>query len=91
MKKIIIVGSGFHAKVITDEIIRAKKYKILGYIDPFKKKGNPIKPFYDKLEMLGGFEYFNKKIDFEAIIAIGSNHKRLAVYKKIIKVKKNIK
>ena len=42
MKKIIIIGSGFHAKVVADEIIKTKKYKILGFLDQSKKKGKII-------------------------------------------------
>ena len=38
MKKIIIFGSGAHAKVIFHEIQNLKKYKILGFVDETKKK-----------------------------------------------------
>ncbi len=38
MKKILILGSGSHSKVIFSEIINLKKYKIIGFIDENKKK-----------------------------------------------------
>ena len=42
MKKIVIFGSGCHAKVVFSEIIKLKKYKFIGFVDNFapKKKNN---------------------------------------------------
>lgn len=42
MKKIIIIGSGGHAKVLT-EILYAnpEEYKVLGIVNPFQKKEQP--------------------------------------------------
>jgi hypothetical protein len=37
MSKIIIIGTGGHSKVVTDEISRLKKFKIIGDIDEKKK------------------------------------------------------
>ena len=91
MNKIVIVGLGAHAKIIADEINREKKYKILGFIDAFNKKTSFINPFYNKLKVLGGLEYFKKKKEFSVIIAVGSNHERFSIYKKIVKIKSNIK
>ena len=42
MNKIVIFGSGGHAKVIFSEVIKLKKFKFLGFIDNFKKKGEVI-------------------------------------------------
>ena len=39
MKKLFIIGSSGHAKVIIDIIMKEKKYKIVGLIDDFKKAG----------------------------------------------------
>jgi FlaA1/EpsC-like NDP-sugar epimerase len=36
--RIIIFGSGGHAKVIFSEGIKLKKFKFLGFVDDFKKK-----------------------------------------------------
>lgn len=90
MKKIIIVGLGSHAKVIADEISRNKKYKILGFIDAYKKN-SLVRLFYKSLKVLGGLDFFKKKIKFETVIAIGSNHERFSIFKKLKKIKKNIK
>ena len=38
MVNIVIFGSGDHAKIVFSEIIKLKKYKILGFVDNFKKK-----------------------------------------------------
>ena len=85
MKKIIIVGSGFHAKVVADEIIKTKNYKLVGFLDINKKKGN-IVISSPKLKILGNLDYL-KKLKYEVIIAIGSNHKRLKKFQKIKKKK----
>ena len=42
MNKIVIFGSKHHAKVIFSEVIKLKKFKFLGFIDDFKKKGELI-------------------------------------------------
>ena len=86
MKKIIIVGSGFHAKVVADEIIKTKKYKLLGFLDINKKKGQTVITS-PKIKILGKLDYL-KRSKYEVIIAIGSNHKRLKIFEQI-KKKKN--
>ena len=48
MKKIIIFGSGDHAKVLLTEILKLKRYNFLGFCDEKKKK--KTRPFY-KLEI----------------------------------------
>ena len=42
MKKIIIFGSGDHAKVLLNEILKLKKYNFLGFCDEKKKKNKII-------------------------------------------------
>ena len=42
MIKIVIFGSGSHAKVIFSEVIKLKKFKFLRFVDDFKKKGELI-------------------------------------------------
>jgi sugar O-acyltransferase (sialic acid O-acetyltransferase NeuD family) len=85
-KKIIIIGYGSHAKVIFSEIIKLKKYKIAGFIDPFSKaeyheyKNKRIKIFREIKEL-----QINNLL---AIIAIGNNFKRKKVFNEI--KKKNI-
>ena len=44
MKKIVIFGSGCHAKIVFSEILKLKGYKILGFVDDFApKKKNSCK------------------------------------------------
>ena len=45
MKKILIIGSGTHAKVILSEIIQIKGYRIIGFIDEYLKKGTIIESY----------------------------------------------
>ena len=49
MKKILILGSGSHSKVIFSEIINLKKYKIIGFIDENKKKNKKIISYKKKI------------------------------------------
>ncbi len=38
MKKIVIFGSGCHAKVVFSELAKLKKYEVLGFVDNFFTK-----------------------------------------------------
>ncbi len=89
MKKIIIIGSGFHAKVVADEIFKTKKYKIAGFLDENKKKGK-IVISSPRLKILGKLDYL-KKAKCEIVIAIGSNHKRLKIFEEVKKKKIKVK
>ena len=40
MKKILIFGSGPHARVILSEIIQMKGYSVIGFVDEVIKKAN---------------------------------------------------
>ena len=42
MKKIIIFGSGDHAKVVLNEILKLKKYNFLGFCDENEKKNKIV-------------------------------------------------
>ena len=48
MKKILIIGSGDHSKVILAEIIQTKQYQIIGFVDEKKKKGTTIETFRNR-------------------------------------------
>ena len=37
MDKIIIISTGGHSKVVSDEIEKLKKFRIIGFIDEKKK------------------------------------------------------
>lgn len=82
MKKIYILGSGGHAKVVTDIIFKINKsngikYKILGYFDD-----NPKVEEIFGIPVLGKINDLKNIIqeDDNVIIAIGSNHIRKHIY-----------
>ena len=64
MKKILILGSGSHSKVIFSEIINLKKYKIIGFIDENKKKNKKIISYKKKDYKILGKIIDIKKINF---------------------------
>ena len=78
MKKLVIFGSGGHAKVIFSEVMKLRKFQFLGFVDDFKKKGELVvrlnnKNFYN----LGNIKQVindNKKIN--GIIGVGLNRIR---------------
>ena len=89
MKKIIIIGSGFHSKIVYDEISRQKKYKVLGYLSNDHKKNHSIK----KVVYLGKIADLKKiKLkNFFCIIAVGQGDVRETIFKEINKLKIKIK
>jgi len=94
MIKIVIFGSGGHAKVIFSEIIKLKKFKFLGFVDDYKKKGELIislkKKNYYNLGSINGV--LNKKgINFKGIIGVGFNFVREKIFKDIKKINNNFK
>lgn len=83
MKKIVVIGSSGHAKVVLDIIEKQNLYQVVGLIDSFRAVGE---------ETLGypviGCESDLPKLMVEhsiegAIIAIGDNSVRERVYKKV--------
>ena len=86
--KILIFGSGVHAKVIFSEIIKLKKFEFLGFADDFKKKGEFIlslnkKKYYN----LGGIkEVINTKNNFKGIVGVGLNFVRKKIVNDIKKI-----
>ena len=80
-KKIIIIGSGGHARSCLDVILSEKKYKFLGYIDKNPGKTNIIGSDKD-------FKKIFKKAKY-ALIGIGQikNYTpRLKIFKKLKKI-----
>jgi sugar O-acyltransferase (sialic acid O-acetyltransferase NeuD family) len=75
MKNILIFGSGFHAKVVFFEILKLKKYNIIGFVDPQKKNNEVILKLKKKEYKILDLRYFNK-IFFYGIIAVGDNYRR---------------
>ena len=93
MSKIVIFGSGKHAKVVFSEVLKLKKFKFLGFVDDFKKKGECIirlnkKNYYN----LGSIkEVINNKNKFKGIIGVGLNFIREKIAKDINKINNNFK
>mgnify|MGYP000604641506 FL=1 len=92
MKKIIIIGSGGHAKVVADIILTREKelnedLKIIGFLDDNFKNLR-----YDNifnipiLGDLSSIEKFSNNKDYFFIIAIGSNKVREKISKKYPKL-----
>jgi acetyltransferase EpsM len=80
MKSIVIFGSKDHSKVVFSEIIQLKKFKILGFIDNFSKKGKIIISHNNKkYKVLGNIESIKKLKKITGVIAIGDNYIRKKV------------
>lgn len=83
MDKIIVIGSGGHAKVVIDAAIDAGK-KVIGLVDTnYQNQKETILG----IKVLGGFETLSKydKTKVSLIIAIGDNLKRKEYYLKLKK------
>ena len=93
MKKIVIFGSGGHARVAFSEIIRKKTYKFLGFVDEAKKKNELVLKYLGKnYYNLGSIsKVIKNKNNFKGIIGVGLNFSRKKVYEEILKIDKNFK
>ncbi len=83
MKKIVIVGTSGHAKVIIDIIEQQKVYSIFGLIDSFKKKDDKVYNY----SILGTEKNIPYLVEKEGVyggfIAIGDNFTRMKLYHEI--------
>ena len=93
MKKIVIFGSGAHAKVIFHEIQNLKKYKILGFVDDTKKKIMVTKYKNKKFYNLGSINQFfiSNYRNVCGVIGIGDNNVRNKIFNKVNKIDKSFK
>lgn len=86
MQNVVIFGASGHGSVILDCIEKEGKYKVLGFIDSFKKKGAKINGY----PILGSeidLPYLMEKYNFfRGIIAIGDNWIRKLVVDRILKI-----
>ncbi len=93
MNKLVIFGSGGHAKLVFSEAIKLKKFQLLGFVDDFKKKGELVislnkKNYYN----LGSIkQVINKKNKFNGVIGVGLNFIRKKIVADIKKINKNFK
>ena len=93
-KNIVIFGSGGHAGVVISEIIKTKKFKIIGFVDDYFRKSSKNLLRYYKIKYLGNLKNFSKskiKKNIFGFAAIGENKKREETVKRITKVIKKIK
>ena len=93
MNKLVIFGSGGHAKIIFSEIIKLKKFKLLGFVDDFKKKGELIINFNKKKYYnLGSIkQVINKKSKFSGIVGVNLNFVRKKIVNDIKNINKDFK
>ena len=91
MSKLVIFGSGGHARVIFSEVMKLKKFKFLGFVDDFKKKGELIISFKKKnYYNLGSIkEVINKKNHFKGIVGTGLNFIRKKIVTDINDINKS--
>lgn len=66
IKQIIIIGSGGHAQVVASEIIKSKKYELLGFVDKNNKKKIILKYKNINFRIIGTLKEINK-FDFSKI------------------------
>ena len=84
MKKIIIFGTGGHAKVIFSEIVQLKNFKVLGFSDSISKKGKIIEIFKNKeYKNLGNLNHIKKYKNIYGIIGVGHNFLRKKISREI--------
>lgn len=79
MKEIVIIGTGGHAKVVADIVLQQKKFKVVAFLDAFKKEDSFL-----GLPILGGEDVITEQNLSAGIIAIGDNHVRRKVAEKIL-------
>ena len=83
MKKILIFGTGGHAKVILDIISNEKKYEIAGFIDNELDEGQEVLNH----KVLGAdkdlISLIKKNSIFGGVIAVGNNYSRENISQKI--------
>ena len=86
MKKIVIFGTGGHAKVILSELLKQKKYKEIIFVSKEKKKylyfNKKKYKIFNNFKIKSG----DKKSKVYGVIAIGDNYLRYKLYKKYSKI-----
>jgi sugar O-acyltransferase (sialic acid O-acetyltransferase NeuD family) len=93
-EKIIVFGSGAHAKVLISEIKKIKKFKIEGIVDKKIDRKNKIYLKKNLIKYLGNFNFFFNKYyrkNIKGVIGVGNNFIREKMFNEITAYKKNIK
>ena len=86
MQNVVIFGASGHGSVVLDCIEKEGKYKVIGFIDSFKKKGTEVNGY-----TVLGSEYdlpliIDKYQIYGGIVAIGDNWTRNLVVDRILKI-----
>lgn len=86
MQNIVIFGASGHGSVVLDCIEQEAKYKVIGFIDSFKKKGTEVNG-YTVLGSEYDLPYLIEKHQISGgIVAIGDNWTRGLVVDRILKI-----
>ena len=86
MKNVIIFGSSGHGSVVLDCLEKEGKFKVVGFVDSFKRKGWK-KNGYVVLGTEYDLPYLCDKYNlFGGIVAVGDNYMRKTVVDKIHKI-----
>lgn len=84
VKKLIIIGSSGHAKVLVDVFEKAGCFEILGFIDGFRNKGDSTLGY----KVIGNEDDLPKLLaennSCEIFIAIGDNWTRKQIYDRLL-------
>lgn len=93
MKNIIIFGGGSSARVIFSELVGLKKFKIIGFLDNYSKKGKVIETFkgknYKNLGKISEIRKINKTVS--GVIGVGDNYIRQKICSEVFKHNKNFR
>ena len=91
-KKIIIIGSGSHSKVLASEIIKLKQHELIGFIDEYKNKNNIIyktdEKNYKVIGKIKDLKNYTSKNIF-GIVGVGLNYQREKIVKQIKMINKD--
>ena len=86
MENIVVFGSSGHAKVVIDMIEKSNLYKVCGYIDSFRGRGEKIFDYSvlgNDLELADLIPKYNIT---GGVIAIGDNFTRYKIYKRVTEI-----
>ena len=91
MKNVLIIGASGHGRVVMDCVEQERTYKVVGFLDSYKKKGTLINGY----EVLGNerdLPYLCERLNiYGLIVAIGDNWTRSLVVKRVQSILPTIK
>ena len=86
-KKIVIFGSGGHAKSILAEILKDNEFKVLGFIDEDKPRGTRVESYNRRnFEVISNISTLSDVIDENTygVIGVGLNYLRKSIANEVI-------